>query len=63
MFKTTARKEQAKNGTMPNMSNDNFNVLPSLVRSVKINIRPVNVRYLHFTINCAILLKNGSGDR
>ena len=59
----TDKKEVTKNGTMPNTSNDNFNWLPSCVNKVKINIRPVKVRYLHLTINIAMLLKNGITEK
>ncbi len=62
MFSITAKKEVVKKGTIPKMSSDNFNSLPSLVSRVKMKIKPVRVRYLHFTMNCAMLLKNGITD-
>lgn len=63
MFTITAKNEVTKNGTIPKMSNDNFNWPPFCVSKVKMNIRPVSVRYLHFTRNIAMPLKNGSTDK
>jgi len=59
----TERNEVVKNGTMPNTSKDNFNSLPSLVSKVKMKIKPVKVKYRHFTMNCAMVLKKGSTDK
>ena len=59
----TERKEVVKKGTMPNTNKDNFNSLPSLVNNVKMNIKPVKVKYLHFTMNSAMVLKKGITDK
>ena len=59
----TERNDVVKNGTIPNTSKESFNALPSLVSNVKMKIKPVKVKYLHFTINCAMLLKNGITDK
>src|SRR5687767_5625560 len=59
----TDRNEVTKKGTMPKTSNDSFNWLPSLVSRVKMNIKPVRVKYLHFTMNWATLLKKGNTDK
>ena len=59
----TDKNDVVKNGTIPNTSSDSFNSLPSFVSRVKMKIKPVKVRYLHFTINCAMLLKNGITDK
>ncbi len=55
----TERNDVVKKGTIPNTSNDSFNSFPSFVNKVNMNIKPVKVKYLHFTINCAMVLKNG----
>lgn len=47
---------------MPNTNKDNFNAPPSFVSKVKMKIKPVKVRYLHFTIKFAIDLKNGMAE-
>src|SRR4051812_16708227 len=62
MFTITDKKDVVKNGTIPNTSNDSFNSLPSFVSKVKMKINPVKVKYLHLTINCAMVLKNGITD-
>ena len=63
MLMITERNDVVKNGTIPNTSNDNFNSLPSLVSKVKMKIKPVKVKYRHFTINCAMVLKKGITDK
>src|SRR5688572_18053729 len=63
MCTITYRNHVTKNCTMPNINIDNFNWLPFCLCRVKMNMRPVSVRYLHFTRNIAMPLKKGSTDK